>query len=62
MTAPAADTSTLSAECALGQQRGYGGVHDMCRQTEDIPLPHGHGLLLQPRCGCICHRYRKTDT
>lgn len=58
-TATADDDVTLSAECALGRERGYGNVHDMCNQTEDIPLPHGGGLLLQRRCGCICHRYRK---
>jgi hypothetical protein len=56
-----ADDVTLSAECALGQQRGYGNVHDLCNQTRDVPLPHGGGLLLQKRCGCTCHRYRRAD-
>ncbi|MFJ5306142.1 hypothetical protein [Streptomyces sp. NPDC088350] len=55
------DDATLSAECIVGQQHGYGTVHDMCRQTKDIPLPYGRGLLLQPRCTCICHRHRKAD-
>jgi hypothetical protein len=50
-----ADDVELSPECTVGQQRGYGEVHDMCTQTKDIPLPHGGGLLLQQRCGCTCH-------
>lgn len=58
-----ADTEAeLSAECEVGQKRGYGDLHDMCNQTKDIPLPYGGGLLLQRRCGCVCHRYRKADT
>ena len=58
MSATTDDDVTLSAECIVGQQRGYGNVHDMCRQTKDIPLPYGRGLLLQRRCRCICHRFR----
>lgn len=52
----------LSAECQVGQQPGYSDLHDTCRQTKDIPLPYGGGLLLQRRCGCVCHRYRPADT
>ena len=57
----ATEERTLSAECALGQRRGYGAVHDLCRDVKDIPLPHGGGILLQKRCGCVCHRFRKAD-
>lgn len=59
-----ADTEVdLSAECQVGQQPGYGDLHDMCRDTKDIPLPYGGGLLLQRRCGCTCHLFRrKADT
>ncbi|MGX9887345.1 hypothetical protein [Streptomyces sp. NPDC002276] len=56
-----ADEATLSPECTVGRQPGYGAVHDMCNQTKDIPLPYGRGLLLQRRCTCICHRYRTAD-
>jgi hypothetical protein len=49
-------TETISAECALGKKPGYDGVHTMCRQTEDVPLPHSTGILLQSRCTCTCHR------
>jgi hypothetical protein len=58
MTAPTVDTETLSAECAVGQRPGYGMLHDQCRQTRDVPLPHAHGILLVRRCGCPCHRGR----
>ena len=61
MSATTADDVELSPECTVAQQRGYGEVHDMCTQTKDIPLPHGGGLLLQQRCGCACHPYRKAD-
>ncbi|MER7927044.1 hypothetical protein ABTY96_28460 [Streptomyces sp. NPDC096057] len=62
MSAPTtADDSTLSAECIVGQKDGYNDLHGACTQTEDIPLPHGGGLLLQRRCGCTCHRYRAAD-
>jgi hypothetical protein len=56
MTAPTtAGDVTLSAECMLGQQPEYADVHDLCRQTTDVPLPHGGGILLVRRCGCACH-------
>jgi hypothetical protein len=55
MTAPAAEAPPLSAECGVAERPGYEGLHGDCRQTEDIPLPHGNGLLLQRRCGCSCH-------
>lgn len=55
MSAPVADTSALSAECAVGQRPGYGDLHDRCRQTKDVPLPHSTGILLVHRCGCGCH-------
>lgn len=58
MNAPAVDTSAMSAECAVAQQPGYEDLHDQCRQTKDVPLPHGSGLLLARRCGCPCHRER----
>ncbi|WP_217555206.1 hypothetical protein [Streptomyces sp. GbtcB6] len=57
MTAPTEDPSTMSAECALAQQPGYSKLHSECRQTRDIPLPHGRGILLIPRCTCPHHRY-----
>lgn len=56
MTASAARETVLSAECTLGERAGYEDLHDACRQTEDIPLPHSRGILLQQRCGCACHR------
>ncbi|MFF7467952.1 hypothetical protein [Streptomyces sp. NPDC008092] len=55
MSAPTEDTSTMSAECALAQQPGYGKLHQDCRQTRDIPLPHGRDILLIPRCTCPHH-------
>ncbi|KUM85178.1 MULTISPECIES: hypothetical protein [Streptomyces] len=58
MSAPSVDTSALSAECAVAQQAGYKDLHGECRQTQDVPLPHGGGLLLARRCGCTCHRGR----
>lgn len=45
----------LSAECEVAKRPGYEDLHDQCRQTKDIPLPHGHGILLQTRCCCGCH-------
>lgn len=54
------EEATLSAECTVGKQPGYGYVHDMCRQTEDIPVHHSAPrILLQRRCRCICHRPRR---
>ncbi|NUP19893.1 MAG: hypothetical protein HOZ81_28195 [Streptomyces sp.] len=57
MTAPETEASTLSAECTLALRPAYIRLHRDCRQTEDIPLPGGRGVLLQRRCGCSCHRY-----
>ncbi|MEV5873692.1 hypothetical protein AB0L75_05545 [Streptomyces sp. NPDC052101] len=45
-----------SAECGLGQRPEYQDLHADCRRTEDVPLPHGMGLLLMPRCTCPCHQ------
>lgn len=56
MTAPEVDTSARSAECAVAAKPGYEDLHLDCRQTKDIPLPHGGGLLLMARCTCSCHR------
>lgn len=55
-TAERADDKTLSVECTLAKQPGYRMTHDLCRQTEDVPLPHSQGMLLVRRCGCRCHR------
>lgn len=51
-----AASSTLSAECAVAATPGYEDLHARCRRTEDIPLPHSHGIVLVPRCACSCHR------
>lgn len=51
----ATDTSPPSAECTVGQRPEYADLHASCRQTKDVPLPHGGGLLLLRRCGCTCH-------
>ena len=62
MSVPTASADVeLSPECIVGRQRGYGDLHAKCRQAKDIPLPYGGGLLLQRRCECVCHRYRKGD-
>ncbi len=53
----ALDTSTMSPECALALQPGYKDLHHECRQTEDVPLPHGGGILLMRRCACPRHRH-----
>lgn len=56
MSGPAVtDTSAMSAECAVALRPEYKGMHARCRQTEDIPLPHSTGILLQARCRCACH-------
>ncbi|MEV6531012.1 hypothetical protein AB0M86_15650 [Streptomyces sp. NPDC051639] len=47
----------MSAECALAQQPGYKDLHRECRQTKDVPLPYGGGILLVRRCTCPHHRY-----
>lgn len=56
-TGSRAEEAPLSAECALAQWPEHRDLHADCRQTEDVPLPHGMGLLLQLRCGCSCHRH-----
>ncbi|MGW3311479.1 hypothetical protein ACWDG9_33405 [Streptomyces sp. NPDC001073] len=57
MYAPAEDTSSMSAECAVAQRPGYADLHRECRQTADALLPHGGGILLVPRCTCPHHRH-----
>jgi hypothetical protein len=60
VTGPAAaDASTMSAECALAQRPDYQGLHDDCRRTVNVPLPHHPGIVLVPRCTCGCHRYNR---
>ncbi|ANP56226.1 hypothetical protein [Streptomyces griseochromogenes] len=54
-TRSSAETSWLSAECALAFRPGYEDLHDACRQTADLPLPGSVGLLLMRRCPCACH-------
>ncbi len=54
-----ADTSTMSAECAVAQRPEHEGLHRGCRLTEDIPLPGGAGIVLVPRCTCPCHPRNK---
>lgn len=49
------DTDRMSAECAVAQRPECRSMHGWCRQTEDIPLPHGSGIILQARCRCSCH-------
>lgn len=56
-TSSTAQAPTLSDECTLAKQPGYAVMHIKCRQTEDIPLPHSTGILLQARCRCTCHRW-----
>lgn len=51
----ATDTPPSSAECTVAQRPECADLHRACRQTEDVPLPHGGGLLLMRRCGCTCH-------
>lgn len=48
MNADSVDTSTMSAECAVAHQPGYAGLHDECRQTEDVPLPNGAASSSSP--------------
>ncbi|MGW9382354.1 hypothetical protein ACWHAO_30775 [Streptomyces albidoflavus] len=52
------DTSGMSPECALAQRPGYKDLHRECRQTEDVSLPHGGGILLVRRCTCAHHVYK----
>jgi hypothetical protein len=54
-TGHSADTSRLSAECALALRPGYEDLHHACRQTVGVPLPGGVDLLLMRRCPCACH-------
>jgi hypothetical protein len=61
VSAPAVDTDAMSAECAVAQRPGYEGLHDECRQTKDVPLPHGGGILLIRRCACTCHRWGRSN-
>lgn len=58
------DTDTaLSAECTLAKQPDYRDMHDWCRRTDNIPLPHSGGkILLVERCRCSCHRQTKPAT
>lgn len=44
-----------SAECELAARPGYEDLHAECRQARDVPLPCAIGILLQHRCGCLCH-------
>ncbi|WP_229703734.1 hypothetical protein [Streptomyces albiflavescens] len=55
VTRESADQSWLSAECALAQQPGYEDLHGECRQTADVPMPGGVGMLLARHCPCACH-------
>jgi hypothetical protein len=54
-TRAAQETPPPSAECTVAQRPEYADLHRACHQTEDVPLPHGGGLLLMRRCGCTCH-------
>jgi len=56
--APVVDTDDMSPECAVAQLPRYKDLHQECHQTKDIPLPGGGGILLQRRCGCLCHRLK----
>ena len=47
--------SMRSAECAVAALDRYQELHQECRQTKDIPLPHGADLVLVRRCTCPCH-------
>ncbi|MYS10374.1 hypothetical protein GTW71_28950 [Streptomyces sp. SID6041] len=50
-------TVVMSPECRLAQVSGYEDMHRECRQTSDVPLPHGSGILLLRRCACSHHPY-----
>lgn len=54
------DADQMSAECAVGLLPEYEDMHGRCRQTEDIPLSHGTGIILQHRCRCACHRQTRS--
>ena len=49
------EAPNLSAECTVGNLPDYTDMHGRCRQTKDISLPHGTGVLYQARCRCTCH-------
>lgn len=55
-----ADTSTMSAECAVAQRPEFKGMHRDCRRTRDIPLPGAIDIVLVPRRTCACHPYNQT--
>ncbi|MFF7542665.1 hypothetical protein ACFZCU_03365 [Streptomyces canus] len=59
MSAPTTETASLSPECAVAFRPEYEDLHAECRQTKDIPLPWGIGLLLVHRCTCLCHGYNR---
>lgn len=42
------DASGMSPECTLAHRPGYKDLHRECRQTADVPLPHGD-LTATPR-------------
>ncbi|AVH61134.1 hypothetical protein C4B68_12050 [Streptomyces dengpaensis] len=44
-----------SAECTVATRPGYEDLHEECRRTADVPLPHTVGVLLVRRCPCSCH-------
>ncbi|MGN5637267.1 hypothetical protein [Streptomyces sp. AC154] len=52
-----AEGAEMSAECRVAQRPGYTELHSACRRTEDVPLPHGGGILLVRRCACAHHSY-----
>ncbi len=50
------DASRLSAECVVAREDdGLRELHARCRRAEDVPVPHGRGLILVHRCPCSCH-------
>lgn len=49
----------MSPECRLAQRPGYEDLHRECRQTKDLPLPYGGGILLVHRCTCPHHSYNR---
>lgn len=50
------DTDRMSAECAVALRPEYKDMHAKCRLTEDILMPRSAGILLVPRCRCVCHK------
>ncbi|MFD6247910.1 hypothetical protein [Streptomyces roseolus] len=49
----------MSPECRVAQHPGYEDLHRECRQTKDVPLPYGSGILLVRRCTCPHHSYTR---